>query len=120
MLLEYLNADDSGFCGVLSLDTRVYPVQEYFLEQPCKDYISQAVETIFNIHKTEPMGDILAFVPGREDVDTIVELIHDRAQEFFLIDLVPNFRCCPFHCIEECMCRMSSWPQSQQGPTLEK
>jgi ATP-dependent RNA helicase DDX35 len=80
-LLDYLNSDDHGVCGVLTLDTRVYPVQEYFLEQPCEDYISKTVETIFQIHKMEPMGDVVAFVPGKEDVDTIVELLNDRAQE---------------------------------------
>jgi ATP-dependent RNA helicase DDX35 len=65
----------------LNLESRLYPVKEYFLNAPCRDFIEETVETVFKIHENEEIGDILVFLPGKEEVDTVVLLISDRSSD---------------------------------------
>lgn len=51
----------------------------HYLEQPAEDYVERAVKTVFDIHTQEPEGDILIFLTGREEIDTALETIADRA-----------------------------------------
>lgn len=64
---------------IISLEGRIYPVDTLFLEEPTEDYVERAVKTVFDIHSTEADGDILIFMTGREEIDTAVEMIRDRA-----------------------------------------
>ena len=50
-----------------------------FVSDPLPDYIKAAVETVVEIHKKEPPGDILVFLTGQEEVKTAVELLTDWA-----------------------------------------
>lgn len=76
--------DESGDLGgnvgrIISLEGRMYPVDIHYLEQPAQDYVERAVKTVFDIHTQEPEGDILIFLTGREEIDTALETIADRA-----------------------------------------
>ncbi|TKA53381.1 hypothetical protein B0A49_10648 [Cryomyces minteri] len=64
---------------IISLEGRMYPVDIHYLEQPAEDYVERAVKTVFDIHSNEPDGDILMFLTGREEINTVIELIADRA-----------------------------------------
>ncbi|KAK0661795.1 putative ATP-dependent RNA helicase DHX35-like protein [Lasiodiplodia hormozganensis] len=64
---------------IISLEGRMYPVDIHYLEQPAEDYVERAVKTVFDIHTQEPEGDILIFLTGREEIDTALEMIADRA-----------------------------------------
>ena len=64
---------------IISLEGRMYPVDTLFLEEPAEDYVERAVKTVFDIHASEPGGDILLFLTGREEIDTTVQMIADRA-----------------------------------------
>ncbi|RKO85387.1 P-loop containing nucleoside triphosphate hydrolase protein [Blyttiomyces helicus] len=48
---------------ILALDGRTFP----------------AVETCLNIHKLEAPGDVLIFLTGKDEIDTVVALIRERA-----------------------------------------
>ncbi|KAL8721111.1 MAG: hypothetical protein Q9225_002134 [Loekoesia sp. 1 TL-2023] len=74
------NGSAGGETGqIISLEGRMYPVDDLFLEEPAEDYVEKAVKTVFNIHGTEADGDVLVFLTGREEIDTAVEMITDRA-----------------------------------------
>jgi HrpA-like RNA helicase len=75
-------------CSVISLETRSYPVSEYFLKDPCSDYISEIVQVVLQIHQNEGPGDILVFAPGKEEVETILSLIGDRSNKYIAYDIV--------------------------------
>ena len=60
-------------CKVVSIEGRSYPVDMLYLEQPTDDYVSKAVETVFNIHQQEPEGDVLVFLAGREEIETAMQ-----------------------------------------------
>ncbi|KAE8445653.1 hypothetical protein EG329_012950 [Mollisiaceae sp. DMI_Dod_QoI] len=74
---------DDGFGGktgrIISLEGRMYPVDVLYLESPAEDYVEKAVQTVFEIHTKEPDGDILVFLTGREEIDTAVQAISERA-----------------------------------------
>ncbi|PMD23525.1 P-loop containing nucleoside triphosphate hydrolase protein [Hyaloscypha hepaticicola] len=74
---------DTAFGGnvgrIISIEGRMYPVNILYLENPAEDYVEKAVQTVFDIHTKEPDGDILVFLTGREEIDTAVQAISERA-----------------------------------------
>ncbi|KAI1179472.1 P-loop containing nucleoside triphosphate hydrolase protein [Nemania sp. FL0916] len=64
---------------IISLEGRTYPIDVLYLESPAEDYVEKAVSTVFEIHNSEPDGDILIFLTGREEIDTAVQSIADRS-----------------------------------------
>lgn len=38
------------------------------------------MDTVMKIHTSEPLGDILGFLTGQEEVDTAVSLLQDMGQ----------------------------------------
>ena len=66
--------------NICYLSGRLYPVDIHYLDQPCEDYLETTISTIFAIHAQEPLpGDVLVFLPGREDINTAHQMIADRA-----------------------------------------
>jgi ATP-dependent RNA helicase DDX35 len=74
---------DTAFGGnvgrIISIEGRMYPVDILYLENPAEDYVEKAVQTVFDIHTKELEGDILVFLTGREEIDTAVQAISERA-----------------------------------------
>ncbi|KAL8898608.1 MAG: hypothetical protein Q9192_002000 [Flavoplaca navasiana] len=71
--------ETSNVGRIISLEGRMFPVDVFYLETPSEDYIERAVKTIFDIHSTEGDGDILVFMTGRDEIDTTIRMIADRA-----------------------------------------
>lgn len=71
--------EQSAIGRIISLEGRMYPVDSMFLEEPAEDYLERAVKTVFDIHASEPDGDVLVFLTGREEIDTALQKIADRA-----------------------------------------
>ncbi len=40
--------------------------------------MTAAVETVIKIHKMEGPGDVLVFMPGQEEVDSVVHALKDE------------------------------------------
>lgn len=77
---EAQNDEFGGKTGrIISLEGRMYPVDTLYLESPAEDYVEKAVQTVFEIHTKESGGDILVFLTGREEIDTAVQAISERA-----------------------------------------
>ena len=71
--------DGTGSLGrIVSIEGRAFPVDIHYLSEPCEDYLERAVKTIFDIHSSEPEGDILLFLTGREEIETALDIIADR------------------------------------------
>ncbi|XP_050287201.1 probable pre-mRNA-splicing factor ATP-dependent RNA helicase DEAH9 isoform X3 [Quercus robur] len=66
--------------AILSVEGRGFNVQIHFAEEPVSDYVQGVVSTVLSIHNQEPMGDILVFLTGRDDIDTAVKLLNEEAQ----------------------------------------
>ncbi|KAF5177538.1 RNA helicase, ATP-dependent DEAH box [Thalictrum thalictroides] len=66
--------------AILSVEGRGFIVQIHYLEEPTSDYLQTAVSTVLLIHDQEPMGDILVFLTGQDDIDSAVQLLTEEAQ----------------------------------------
>ena len=54
-----------------SIQGRTYPVQIFYAESPVPEYLKASVETVIKIHESQPEGDVLLFLTGQEQVETV-------------------------------------------------
>ncbi|XP_059670344.1 probable pre-mRNA-splicing factor ATP-dependent RNA helicase DEAH9 isoform X3 [Cornus florida] len=66
--------------AILSVEGRGFNVQLFYVEESVPDYLQAAVSTVLSIHDQEPMGDILVFLTGQDDIDAAVQLLTEEAQ----------------------------------------
>ncbi|PWN54139.1 P-loop containing nucleoside triphosphate hydrolase protein [Violaceomyces palustris] len=71
--------------AIVSLEGRSFPVEIAYSEEACADYVSAAVQTVWEIHLKEPQGAILVFLTGREEIDSCLQSLADRG-----LDLPPG------------------------------
>ena len=65
-------------CPIFSIPGRTYPVETLYSREPESDYLDAALITVMQIHLSEPPGDILLFLTGREEIDTSAEILFER------------------------------------------
>jgi len=73
---EYFNS-----CPIFTIPGRTFPVEILYSREPESDYLDAALTTVMQIHLTEPMGDILLFLTGQEEIDTSCEILYERMKE---------------------------------------
>ncbi|KAL9621616.1 MAG: hypothetical protein Q9160_004008 [Pyrenula sp. 1 TL-2023] len=66
-------------CSIVSIEGRTYPVDILYLQDATEEYVEKSVQTAFEIHKNEGEGDILVFLTGREEIETAIEMLSERA-----------------------------------------
>ncbi|KAK8469012.1 hypothetical protein PHAVU_006G179000 [Phaseolus vulgaris] len=66
--------------AILSVEGRGFNVQINYAEEPVQDYVQAAVSTTLLIHQREPVGDVLVFLTGQDDIDAAVQLLTDEVQ----------------------------------------
>ena len=62
---NWINEKLQDSVGILSIEGRQYPVEIFYTEAPVANYLHAALDAIYNIHRTEPRGDILVFLTGQ-------------------------------------------------------
>ena len=65
-------------CPIFSIPGRTFPVEIMYSREPESDYLDAALVTVMQIHLTEPSGDILVFLTGRDEIDTSCEILYER------------------------------------------
>ncbi|GBP12389.1 Pre-mRNA-splicing factor ATP-dependent RNA helicase DHX16 [Eumeta japonica] len=65
---------------IFRIPGRRFPVDIYYTKAPEADYVDASVVSILQIHATQPLGDILVFLTGQEEIETCVEMLQDRAK----------------------------------------
>jgi HrpA-like RNA helicase len=60
---------------------RQYPVQTLYTRDVKDDYIEAALSTALQIHHFENDGDILIFLPGQEEIETLAMLLKQNLDE---------------------------------------
>ena len=58
---------------IFRIPGRRYPVTTYYTKSPEADYLAAAVTTTMQIHLTQPDGDILVFLTGQEEIESLQE-----------------------------------------------
>ncbi|KAI6005354.1 pre-mRNA splicing factor [Pisolithus marmoratus] len=59
---------------------RRYPVDIHYTPQPEANYLHAAITTVFQIHTTQPKGDILVFLTGQEEIEAAHESLQETAR----------------------------------------
>ncbi|XP_068140498.1 LOW QUALITY PROTEIN: probable ATP-dependent RNA helicase DHX35 [Drosophila tropicalis] len=77
----------------LTIEGRMHPVSNFYLNEPCADYVKETVETIWKLHQREPPGDILAFLTGQEEVLEAIDLL----KEYIAISDQNNLKVLPMY-----------------------
>lgn len=65
---------------IFRIPGRRFPVDIYYTKAPEADYVDACVVSILQIHATQPLGDILVFLTGQEEIETCQELLQDRVR----------------------------------------
>ncbi|XP_073986660.1 DEAH-box helicase 16 lethal (2) 37Cb [Rhodnius prolixus] len=65
---------------IFRIPGRRFPVDIYYTKAPEADYIDACVVSILQIHATQPLGDILVFLTGQEEIETCQEILQDRVR----------------------------------------
>ncbi|KAK4188054.1 P-loop containing nucleoside triphosphate hydrolase protein [Podospora australis] len=60
---------------IFNVPGRVHPVEVYYTEKPESNYVEAAVATVFQLHASQPEGDILVFLTGQEEIDYACEQV---------------------------------------------
>lgn len=63
---------------IFKIPGRRYPVEINFTTAPEADYVDAAIVTVLQIHVTQPPGDILVFLTGQEEIETVDEILKHR------------------------------------------
>lgn len=66
---------------IISLEGRTYPIDILYLEAPAQDYLEKAVATVLDIHTSEPKGDILVFLTGRDEIEQALQAVSERSAQ---------------------------------------
>lgn len=67
---------------IFTIPGRTFPVEILYTKEPETDYLDAALITVMQIHLTEPPGDILLFLTGKEEIDTACEVLYERMKRF--------------------------------------
>ncbi|KIP03746.1 hypothetical protein PHLGIDRAFT_110455 [Phlebiopsis gigantea 11061_1 CR5-6] len=84
-----------GNAKILYVQGRQHPVAIYHTAAPQPDYVDAALRTVFQIHTDQPPGDILVFLPGQEDIESL-----DKSIQLYAKRLPPdthNILTCPLY-----------------------
>ncbi|CAB03845.1 putative pre-mRNA-splicing factor ATP-dependent RNA helicase mog-4 [Caenorhabditis elegans] len=66
---------------IFRIPGRRFPVDIYYTQAPEADYVDAAIVTIMQIHLTQPLpGDILVFLTGQEEIETVQEALMERSK----------------------------------------
>ncbi|XP_052579892.1 probable ATP-dependent RNA helicase DHX35 isoform X2 [Peromyscus californicus insignis] len=84
-------------CVTLTVEGRTFPVDIFYLQSPVPDYIKATVDTVVKIHQTEGDGDILAFLTGQEEVETVVSMLIEQARALARTGMKKHLRVLPMY-----------------------
>ncbi|XP_074267638.1 putative pre-mRNA-splicing factor ATP-dependent RNA helicase DEAH2 [Silene latifolia] len=54
---------------LMKVPGRLHPVEIFYTQEPERDYLEAAIRTVVQIHMCEPVGDILVFLTGEEEIE---------------------------------------------------
>ncbi|KAG1868103.1 P-loop containing nucleoside triphosphate hydrolase protein [Suillus tomentosus] len=74
-LVHYCACDARAYgnfsARILYVKGRQHPVQIFHTSVSQTDYVDAALRTFFQIHTDRPPGDVLIFLPGQEDIESL-------------------------------------------------
>ncbi|KAJ1433083.1 P-loop containing nucleoside triphosphate hydrolase [Sesbania bispinosa] len=88
-----------GGAKAVHIQGRQFPVDIFYTRHAEPDYLDAALITIFQIHLEEGPGDILVFLTGQEEIESVERLVNEKLtqlpQESQTLLVVPIFAALP-------------------------
>jgi len=67
--------------SILAVPGRSYPVQTFYTSSPEANYLSAALTTFWQLHASQPSGDVLIFFTGEDEIIQAAESIEATAKK---------------------------------------
>ncbi|XP_024018248.1 pre-mRNA-splicing factor ATP-dependent RNA helicase DEAH10 [Morus notabilis] len=74
-------SDYFGGARAVHVQGRQFPVDILYTHHPEPDYLDATLITVFQIHLEEGPGDVLVFLTGQEEIESVERLIKERLQQ---------------------------------------
>ena len=68
--------------NILYIEGRQFPVQVFYTLKPQTDYLHSAITTVIQLHEEQDEGDILVFLTGREEIESMQALLEQCRSMF--------------------------------------
>lgn len=88
-------AEFFGNAPIFNIPGRTFQVTYNFSKTMHEDYVDAAVKKAIEVHLQYPLGDILVFMTGQEDIEATCLLLHERLK--MLGDSVPKIVILPIY-----------------------
>ena len=85
LIIMSATLDTTTFCNyfgdapAVQVLGRTFPVSVYYTPTPEADYLEACIIAVMQVHAEEPPGDVLVFLTGQEDIDSVGTAIKQRA-----------------------------------------
>lgn len=66
---------------VFRIPGRRFPVDILYTESPESNYVTAVLATVFQIHVSQPEGDILVFLTGQEEIESCAETLSETCRK---------------------------------------
>eukprot|EP01103_Thecamoeba_quadrilineata_P011611 TRINITY_DN2802_c0_g1_i1.p1 TRINITY_DN2802_c0_g1~~TRINITY_DN2802_c0_g1_i1.p1 ORF type:complete len:522 (-),score=107.66 TRINITY_DN2802_c0_g1_i1:21-1586(-) len=84
---------------VVYVQGRQHPVEVFYTAAPQSDYLDAAFVATLQVHLDQPAGDLLVFLTGREDIETLEKLLLNKRRNLppgaLDMQIVPIFSALP-------------------------
>ena len=60
---------------------RTFPVEMFYTEEPEEDYLDAAMWTVLQVNEEEAAGDVLVFLTGQEEIESLGRMLREKASE---------------------------------------
>lgn len=66
---------------IFFIEGRLFHVDRFYLPQPSDDSTDSMIKAVIQVNQGEPLGDILCFLPGQEDIDKVTSILREIAPQ---------------------------------------
>ena len=95
LFASFSQVSTTSSAKILYIKGRQHPVKIYHSSESQLDYTEAAMRTFFQIHTDQPPGDVLIFLPGQEDIESLQKSIQVFSQQLPVdkpaVSCIPSF-----------------------------
>jgi len=84
-----------GGAPIFNIPGRRFPVDIHYTTQPEANYIHAAITTVFQIHTSQGAGDILVFLTGQDEIESMAENLTETCRK--LGNRIKEMIICPIY-----------------------
>ncbi|EGR30485.1 hypothetical protein IMG5_130770 [Ichthyophthirius multifiliis] len=66
---------------ILNISGRLFPVDIFYLQESCQNYVLQALFTTLDIIYNKKEGDVLVFLTSQQEIEAFMEILYNRLTE---------------------------------------